>query len=204
MIGSGDKMSESDNQKFKEYWRKTEVIREYQRILYTFGNMELPYIFAAEHSHFKDRTVVRKGVVLVEKPHILLPWYKGGPEFREGFEHANTVPPDAVYLLRAMGLPYSQITNKLVATEQIEYGRLRDVLEQLNRKLEDQENTETGLIKGAAGGADISLMRYSIGLMIKSASENVREFFEHLRKQKGEPIRPDEKITDDDIRRLFE
>jgi len=204
VIGSGDKMSESDNQKFKEYWRKTEVIREYQRILYTFGNMELPYIFAAEHSHFKDRTVVRKGVVLVEKPHILLPWYKGGPEFREGFEHANTVPPDAVYLLRAMGLPYSQITNKLVATEQIEYGRLRDVLEQLNRKLEDQENTETGLIKGAAGGADISLMRYSIGLMIKSASENVREFFEHLRKQKGEPIRPDEKITDEDIRRLFE
>ncbi len=26
----------------KEYWRRTEVIREYQRILYTFGDMELP------------------------------------------------------------------------------------------------------------------------------------------------------------------
>lgn len=197
-------MSEFDDRKFKEYWRKTEVIREYQRILYTFGNMELPYVFAAEHSRFKDRTVVRKGVVLVKKPHILLPWYKGGPEFREGFEHANAFPPDAVYLFRAMGLPYSRITNKLVATEQIEYGHLRDVLEQLDRELEDQENTETGLIKGAPGGADVSLMRYSIGLIIKSAPGNVKEFFEHLRKQRGKPIRPDEKITDEDIRRLFE
>jgi len=46
-------------------------------------------------------------------------------------------------------------------------------------------------------------MRYSLGLVIKSVPENVREFFEHLRKQRGEPIRPDEKITDEDIRRLF-
>jgi hypothetical protein len=204
LIGRGDKMSEFDGQKFKEYWQRTEVIREYQRILYTFGNMELPYVFAAEHGRFKDRIVVRKGVVLVEKPHILLPWYKGGPEFREGFEHANAFPPDAVYLLRTMGLPYSRVANKPIVKEQIEYGRLRDVLTQLDRELEDQENTETGLIKGAPGGADVSLMRYSIGLMIKSALENVKEFFEHLRKQRGEPIRPDEKITDDDIRRLFE
>lgn len=200
----GDKMSEFDSKKFKEYWRETEVIREYQRILYTFGNMELSYVFAAEHSHFKDRVVVRKGVVLVEKLHILLPWHQRGPEFREGFEHANIVPPDAVYLFRTMGLPYSRITNRPIAKEQIEYGRLRDVLKQLNRELEDQENTETGLIKGTAGGADVSLMRYSVGLIIKSAPENVKEFFEHLRKQRGEPIRPDEKITDEDIRKLFE
>jgi hypothetical protein len=59
------------------------------------------------------------------------------------------------------------------------------------------------LIKGVLGGADISLMRYSMGLAIKSAPGNVNEFFEHLRRRRGEPIRPDEKITDEDIRRLF-
>ena len=62
---------------------------------------------------------------------------------------------------------------------------------------------DTGLIKGTAGGADISLMRYSIGLMIKSGPENVKEFFEHMRRQRGESIRPDEQITDEDIKRLF-
>ena len=197
-------MPEFDKEKFKEYWRGTEVIREYQRVLYTFGDMELPYVFAAEHSFFNDRTIVTKGVVLVQKPHILLPRYYSGPEFKEGFEHANAIPPEAAYIFRAMGLPYSHITNKPVASEQIEYGGLQDVLDRLNREMEDQENTETGLIKGLLDGADISLMRYSVGLVIKSAPENVKEFFEHIRMQREEPIRPDEKITDDDIRRLFE
>jgi hypothetical protein len=40
-------------------------------------------------------------------------------------------------------------------------------------------------------------------LAIKSAPENVKQFFEHLKKQRAQPIKPDEKITDDDIKRLF-
>jgi hypothetical protein len=196
-------MSEYDREKFKEYWQRTEVIRKYERMLYTFGDMELPYVFAAEHGQFRDRTVVRKGIILFQKPQIVLPRYYSGPEFREGFEHAHLIPPEAVYLFRSMGLPYSHITNKTMATEQIEYGGLQDVLDKFNAKMESEENMETGLIKGILEGADISLMRYSLGLVINSASENVKEFFEHLRRQRGEPIRPDEKITDEDISRLF-
>jgi len=197
-------MPELDKEKFKEYWRRTEVIREYQRMLYTFGDTELPYVFVAEHGRFRDRAVVMKGVVLLQKPHILLPRYYSGPEFREGFEHGNTIPPEAAYLFRAMRLPYSHITNKPLAEEQMEYGSLQDVLDRFNREMDDQENAETGLIKGVLDGADISLMRYSVGLVIKSAPENMYEFFDHIRRQRGEPIRPDEKITDEDIRRLFE
>jgi len=196
-------MPEFNREKFKEYWRRTEIVREYQRMLYTFGDMELPYIFAAEHSRFRDRTVVRKGVVLLKKPQILLPGYYSGPEFKEGFDHADAIPSEAVYLFRTMGLPYSHITNKTVAEELIEYGSLQEVLDGFNRQMDDQENAETGLIKGIFDGADVSLMRYSLGLIIKSATQNVREFFEHLRRQRGEPIRPDEKISDEDIRRLF-
>ncbi len=194
---------EFDNEKFKEYWRKTEVIREYQSILFTFGDMELPYVFAAEHSRFSDRVVVRKGVVMIRKPHIVLPEYFGGPEFKEGFEHADVMPSEAAYLFRVMQLPYSQITNKPIAKEEIEYSSLQKVLERFDREMEQRENTETGLIKGQLDGADISLMRYSLGLVMKSTPENVKQFFEHLRKQRGQPIRPDEKITDDDIKRLF-
>jgi hypothetical protein len=196
-------MPEFDREKFNECWRSTEVIREYQRMLFTFGDMELPYVLAAEHGRFRDRTVVRKGVVLIRRPHILLPSYYSGPDFKEGFEHANVIPPEAVYILRAIGMPYSQITNKPVGEEAVEYGNLQGVLDSFARKMEAQEDTETGLIKGVLDGADISLMRYSLGLAIKSAPGNVNEFFEHLRRRRGEPIRPDEKITDEDIRRLF-
>jgi hypothetical protein len=103
-----------------------------------------------------------------------------------------------------MKLPYSHITNRLVAKEEMEYGTLRDILDRFDREMDSQEDSETGLIKGVLDGADISLMRYSLGLVIKSAPDNVKEYFEHLRRQRGEPIRPDERITDDDIRRLFE
>ena len=113
------------------------------------------------------------------------------------------MPPEAVYLLRAMQMPYSRISNRPVAEEEVEYGSLQSVLDRLNTEMESQEDTETGLIKGVLAGADICLMRYSLGLAIKSAPGNVREFFEHLRRQRAEPIRPDERITDEDIRRLF-
>ncbi len=192
-----------DRKKFKECWSKTEVIREYHQMLFTFGDMELPYVFAAEHDRFKDRTVVRRGVVQIQKPHIILPGYYGGPEFKSGFEHAQALPPEAVYLFRTMGLPYSHITNRPLAQEQIEYSGLQAVLDDLNQRMESQEDSETGLIKGVIEGPDISLMRYSLGLMIRSASGNVKEFFDHLHRQRGEPIGPDEKISDEDMRRLF-
>jgi len=194
---------EFDREKFNECWRFTEVIREYQRMLFTFGAMELPYVLVAEHDRFKDRAVVMKGLVLLQRPHILLPPYYGGPEFKEGFEHANAMPPEALYLLRAMQVPYSQISNKPIAEEQIEYGSVQSVLDKFDREMESREDIETGLIKGVLDGADISLMRYSLGLAIKSAPGNVKEFFEHLRSRRGEPIRPDERITDEDIKRLF-
>ena len=196
-------MPEYDRAEFMAHWSATEVIREYQRMLFTFGDMELPYVLVAEHSRLRDRTIVRKGIVLIQRPHILLPPYYGGPEFKEGFEHAKAIPPEAVYLLRAMQMPYSQITNKPVGKEEIEYGNLQSVLDKFDKEMESQEDTETGLIKGVLNGADISLMRYSLGLSIKSAPGNVKEFFEHLRRRRGEPIRPDERITDEDIRRLF-
>ena len=196
-------MPEFDREKFNECWRSTEVIREYQRMLFTFGAMELPYVLVAEHDRFKDRAIVMKGLVLLRRPQIVLPPHYGGPEFREGFAHANAIPPEAVYLLRAMEMPYSQISNKPISREQIEYGSVQNVLDKFDQEMENQEDTETGLIKGALDGADISLMRYSMGLAIKSAPGNVKEFFEHMRRRRGEPIRPDEKITDEDIRRLF-
>jgi hypothetical protein len=172
-------------------------------MLFTFGAMELPYVLVAEHGQFRDRTVVMKGLVTLQRPQIMLPPHYGGPEFKEGFEHANALPQEAVYLLRAMHVPYSQISNKIIAEEQIEYGSVQNVLDKFDQEMENQGDTETGLIKGVLDGADISLMRYSLGLAIKSAPGNVNEFFEHLRRRRGEPIRPDERITDEDIRRLF-
>ena len=196
-------MRDPNEEQFSRYWRQTEVIREYQQILYTFGDMKLPYVFLSEHNSYNDRTVVRKGIILIQKPNILLPGRSSGPTFGEGFDDFSTLSPDAAFIIRSMGLPYSEVTNKWLTKDSIEYGRLQPTIDKFADKLEQQEDTDTGLIKGAQNGVDIALMRYSIGLMIKSAPENVHQFFEHLRRQDAGPIRPNETITDEDIQRLF-
>ena len=195
-------MPEINREKFREFWRRTEVIREYHRSLYTFGDAKLPYVFAAEHPRLSDRSVVRKGIMLIQKPQILLPG-QYGPQFTDGFEQIHDFPSEAIYFFRAMGLPYSKISNRPAVKEQIEYGGLQRVLDKLDRQIDQREDPETGLIKGVLDGAEVALMRYAVGLIVKSAPQNVKEFFEHLRRQRGKPIRPDERITDEDIERLF-
>ena len=196
-------MNDFNDDQFKDCWQRTEVIREYEQMLYTFGDMTLPYIFVAEHTQFPDRTLVRRGVVYIQKPSIVLPGQPGGPAFTEGFEHSNAIPPNAVYVMRSMGLPYSQVTHKQIAGDEIEYGHLQAVIDRLGESLHRHDDTDTGLIKGLMAGADISLMRYAMGLMLKSAPQNVRQFFDHLRRSHDNPIAPNETITDEDIKRLF-
>ena len=196
-------MARFNKEAFGKFWKNTEVIREYHRTLYTFGDAKLPYVFAAEHPGFKDRVAVRKGAIVIQKPNIILPGHYRGPEFGEGFELSNALPPEVMYVFRAMGVPYSTITNRPAAEEAIEYGSLQDVLDRFERKLEAREDSETGLIKGELQGVEVSLMRYSFGLVAKSTPENVKEYFEHLRRQREEPIRADEKLTDEDIEKLF-
>ena len=113
-------MPEFKNEKFEECWKATEIIREYQRMLFTFGDMEVPYVLVAEHGRYKDRAVITKGVVMLQRPQILLPSQYGGLQFQEGFERAGALPPEAAYLLRAMQLPYSQISNRPIAEEYME------------------------------------------------------------------------------------
>jgi hypothetical protein len=193
----------SKEQIFEKYWKKTEIIREYHQVLFTFGDMRLPYVFLAEHSSYSDRTLVNKGVVNIQKPNIVLPGFHKNIEFKEGFDKFHDLPPDMTLVMRSLGLPNSEISNKEMVREEIEYGGLQEVIDKYSRKLESNEDSDTALIKGVVGGVEISLMRYSIGLMVKSGPANVKEFIEHMRRQTGEPIRSDEKITDEDIRKLF-
>jgi hypothetical protein len=188
---------------FEQYWKKTEIIREYHQILFTFGDMRLPYVFLAEHSSYSDRTLVQKGVVNIQKPNILLPGFHQNIEFKEGFEHSPDLPPKMALIMRSLGLPNSEVSNKQLVREEIEYGGLQEVIDKYGKELEQSEDSDTALIKGVMGGTEISLMRYSIGLMVKSGPENVKEFFEHMKRRTGEAISPDEKITDEDISRLF-
>lgn len=183
----------------QKQWNRTEIVREYKRSLYSFGDMELPYMFAAEHKRFSDRTIVNKGVMLAKKPHIILPGYNG-LQLQEGFSHSTA----AIHIYRILGLPYCAVTNRIVAEQELSYGSLQDVVDDLYQELEAQRDETTGLIKGMAGCLEASLLFYFLRLSAKSCPKNIEEFLDHKRRQRGRPINPNERFTDDDFRRLIE
>ena len=189
------------NDKFNELWQKTEILRGYDPMLHTFGDTVLAYLMVSAHPEMQDRSVVCRGIIVLEKPHILLPG-QVGPEFTEGFD-AEEMPSEAMYIFRAMRLPYSRVSNKVAAEQGIEYGTLQAVLDKFYEELDSRNDRTTGLIKAEPGGGSISLMCYAVSQMIKSAPDNVNHFFEHIRRQSGAPIQADDQITDEDISRLF-
>ena len=83
-----------------------------------------------------------------------LPGYNHSPEFKEGFEHLHDIPRNMALIIRSLGLPYSEISNKQLTRDEIEYGSLQEVIEKFNKKFEHREDSDTGLMKGVAGGID--------------------------------------------------
>ncbi|MDP2924939.1 MAG: hypothetical protein Q8N99_01060 [Nanoarchaeota archaeon] len=193
-------MQELSREDFEKYWGGTEVIREYQGNLFTFGDTNLHYVYLSEHP-IGNRIIVKKGIVLFKKPIIILPGQCSRFEFNQGFQ--NRLSPDAAQLFRASEFPFSNLTNKTQEEETIEYGSLNRVLKKIDTEIQNSGDLETGIIKGVLGGLEVSLVRYSFGLAVKSGPSNVEEYIEHLKKQRGKPIRPGESVTDEDLKMLF-
>lgn len=181
-----------DQETFDRYWNKTEIIRSYEPMLFTFTDTDLPYIIAGEH-HLKDRVVVIKGVVKVQEPSIIVA--RNGPQFLKGFENAGALSCSAVYIFRNMNLPYCNVTNSVIRRQEIEYGGLQAILHEYDEKLKAKDNKIMGLITGIVEGADVSLMRYVAELAVKSKESNVRQIINHLKIRGGGKAHPDDLLN---------
>jgi hypothetical protein len=194
-------MRELQMEDFRRYWEATDIIHEYNGNLFTFGDMKLPYIFVARSST-RERVLVRRGYVVITKPNIVLPGQDPGFELSEGF--GGELPQDVVALFRNVLIPNYNLANRASGREVLEYGGLGEVISKLKRQLVGEKDNETSLIKGLAEGQGVSLLRYVLGLSSKSGDGNIREYYDHLRRQRqGGIISSDERVTDEDLRRLF-
>lgn len=183
-------------------WRGTEIIRKYQSALPTFLDVELPYVFVAEHPTVKDRVSTIMGYVVVNSPQISIPFYLAdeGPQFRDGFEDICLAGP--ISFLRMIGFPYSFIDNKIQCDHILENGSLQGILKRHENELEAGNDIKTALIKGVYRGAQISLVRYLLQLAIESHPTNTREVLARLGK-KGTPIGENDTITQAEMNKLF-
>lgn len=159
---------------FPRALRETEVHRMRRPRLLTFGSTELPYVLLGTSLVNLGDTVVRRGVVRVEKPNI----YLLTPQVQlEGFDEERVEGERTVVAVgRTATFPpgkYSNIDNQLDVVE----GSLQAALAEHMQRLDREEDVLTGLLSGPVELWPMSLLVY-VGMMVgQSAEDDVRNAF---------------------------
>lgn len=164
---------------FKLAQDDTRFVKVRKNLLYTFGATRLPYICLSESLDRDEWITVRTGEVLADKPQIALP----GEYFAfEGFEEADSSENGdlAVTLARRISMPPSKYVNKSGGARH-EQGSLPEVLERVVLRLENDNDTRTGVITAPEQVWGLSVLLYVGSQVARSAQSNVQEHFEHLR-----------------------
>jgi len=158
----------------------TEILRMYMPRLGVASASDLPYIFLAESDVNRGDTVVRKGVVKVDKPVIYLT--DGSPQFYGfKFEDELKVNPETLktfLIMRGVQLPSFKYTQS--SSLEVYEGSLQDAIDEYSDLLARKENTDTGLIKGLSGYWQFSVLAYVTNIVAKSAPDNIRGIIKRL------------------------
>src|SRR3989338_8943352 len=164
--------------------KNTEIIRSRIQHLMTFQNTQVPYILLSESSINLGDTVVRKGEILVEKPAIILP--PNIPQF-QGFEFEEQGEPQEnsvinFLLVRGITLPslrYNNVTNSLDVYE----GKLSSAIKHYSNILQEQENTNSGLLTGPEDCWQFSVLIFICAQIIRNADIDTKKLLEEYKKR---------------------
>jgi len=167
-----------DEERIRYALAHTEIVRPPKQALATFGITSVYYYLVTEPIYTElldktDETVVREGRVIAERPKIVTPYYL--LNLFEGFEHGKEY---AEYMLQRYGLHEPGLLYKY-KNEPTEVNILssswESVIENLNQKIDSEENTLAAIIKGVDEMWDISLMKFIHDLTRGSLRSNVME-----------------------------
>lgn len=149
----------------------TELIRPPQQHLATFGTTTLNYYVVTGLA--ENLSVVRDGKVLAEKPRIVTPSYlvrlqgfsEEASKYIAAMAREHPDEPGVFYRYK------NQPREMNVISESI-----RQVIDNLNARIEDEHNPLSTIIKGVEELWDVSLLIFIYHLTRKSLHSNVAEF----------------------------
>ncbi len=160
----------------------TEIHRQRLDYLHTFGPTNLPYVLLSRSDISEGDTVVRKGVIELMQPVIIVP-----PDYPifEGFDFKEDVGYSddsirAFLYMRGVRLPSLKYFNKTFTLDVWEMG-LEDALGKVKNDLARREDTTTGLIVGPNDVWQFSLLIYVAMLVNRSIDNDIRRIIERER-----------------------
>src|SRR3989338_6969376 len=174
----------------QDFWdkalRRTEIIRPRVQPLHFNATTELPYIFLAESAMNSSDRVVRQGEVMVDRPAIYLPPnYPRFEGFDSGEDKETAVPFQGIaefLLVRGVRFPSLNFNNKTDRLD-VEEGKLKDVIENYKKKLEQTEDVSRGLVIGDGDLWQFSILIFIASQVLRSADGDLRRLLDEFRKK---------------------
>ena len=166
------------DEQFRLIIQKTKVLKTPKHRLSTFGQTKISYFFLSEVKGFKDRSRMRQGLVIAEKPQIITPDFMRNPY--QGFgKKANSFGEwlGEKYGTNFKGLEY-KFKNESKSTN-IEYSSLSILSDMVKKRLEAGESQQNAIIQGPDTAWQISILKFIMDECMASFVSNIRELDEH-------------------------
>jgi hypothetical protein len=168
-------------QNWEKALRYTEIVRPRIEGLATFSATSLPYILLSESEVNVGDTVVRKGMVMVEKPSLILPanlpQVKGFDINRETLSYLTNF-----FLVRGVALPSLKYDNRIYSVDVYE-DKLKNSIEHFADKLKMTEDVLTGLVVGPTDSWQFSLLIFAASQVERSAENDIKKIMEEWKKK---------------------
>ena len=161
------------DEQIRKAFEYTKILKRPKQLISTFGSSNIHFYVLTEpvYSEFtknKKETVVREGKVSWYQPKLFIPNYmfrlEGfSAEAKTAFEALANEYPDLA------GILYKFKVNKELDEMNFVSDTLLNVAENINQKIEKSGDSLSAIILGAAGLWDVSLSKFILDMMSRSA-----------------------------------
>jgi len=161
------------DEQIKYAFEYTKILRRPKQLISTFGTSIIHFYVLTEpvYSEFtkgKKETVVREGKLSWYQPKLFIPNYmfqiEGfSKEAKKAFEGLANEYPDLA------GILYKFKVNKELDEMNFVSDSLLNVAQKINQQIEKKKDSLSAIIKGAAGLWDVSLLKFILDMMARSA-----------------------------------
>ena len=159
-----------------EAWQTVRIERPVEYSLFTFGETVMPYYLVLGAKPSTDLVKIRRGDVRVARATIITP-DSLRPEFRNFFEDEEYENMIEFLLARSAAFSNLKVSNQH-GSEQIVSDSVEEVVSQLNRQLDDEEEDQIAILSAPPPLAGVAVLRYTAERIWQSTPDNVQELRE--------------------------
>lgn len=167
--------------------RGTEIIRARVQALQTLYTTRVPYILLSESSINEGDTVVRKGIINVEKPALIVP--PNNPQFQGfEFEEDQGVGQNSLInflIVRGITVPSLRYDNRTSSLD-VHEDKLSGAIKHYKDLLQQKEDVETGFLIGPEDCWQFSLLIFICTQIARNADQDIRKLLDDYHKKQKE------------------